>query len=97
MNLLRSSSVQLPPEPTSAWLYGKPLACPLGPPTTPKRLGPTLFAPPWVRVWHCSHFLATSAPAFGSAEARSGAIGSSGCSPPAPAAASPLASTPGTT
>ena len=67
--------------------YLKPLTAAGLPPTMFQRFGPTLLAPPFVKVWQAAHFFATFFPASILALARRFVTGSG------PAGASDLAAT----
>ena len=62
MNLLRSSSVQVPPL-AFAMAAEKlnPRPSPLWSPTMPYRFGPTRLGPPFSKVWQAAHFFAAAA------------------------------------
>src|SRR5258707_15420475 len=78
MNLLRSSSVQVPPLAFSAAEKLNPRPSPLWSPTMPYRLGPTRLGPPFSKVWQAAHFFAAAAPFSTEGGCNSFSIGSGG-------------------
>src|SRR5215470_6657478 len=86
MNLLRSSKVLSPPlDFMAAEKLKPPLPSPFFSLTVPQRFGPTLFGPPFSKVWQVAHFLAAAAPFSTEAVCNNFSIGSAG----AAAAAAP--------
>src|ERR1700746_3460286 len=75
INWLRSSMVQLPPLAFIAAEKLNPASDALGRPTTPHRLGPTMFRPPLLKVWQAWHFFAEFSPRPVTALASSCSIG----------------------
>src|SRR5260370_26036173 len=99
MNLLRSSSVQVPPLPFRAAEKLKPRPSPLWSPTMPWRLGSTRLGPPFSKVWQAPHFFAAAAPFSADAVCKSFSIGTDGAGaaslPPAGASSLTAISKPG--
>src|SRR5437764_15306401 len=93
MNLLSASKSQVPPLAfIAAEKLKPPRPSPTWSPTTPKRLGPTRFGPPFSKVWQAAHFLAADAPFSTEAVWSSFSIGSDGAAAAAPPPLSPASS-----